>query len=763
MNIFSRKKKKQAAKPPQNDPGEVPRPPRTTTITPREDNRWRGLTPPPDRRTPGTEVITPELPPPGPLFRPERGPRAIGRHIPPSPKDYNPYPYERIPVAARRSSVQSVRGLVNSPTTPWSREADHGSTLSVPGDHLVKTPDSNIPTEGSLISDPAGTMTIPDNVPTPASFPGKKRNLISAPYSTWTDPGHVRGRRVPRQRPPHTSWSNATVNGSAVAPVWAGHRLVNDPEDMDTNFWIRRHHGQNDDLLRRPMYIAHDLETDKDFVVTPRGTKTYITRDLPLTAGNPNEIHSKWIPAGYYEEPSYPRVKRVHGLTRYDSDHASLPDPHIIGVLPNVPVHHYRPYSLPSYVGREPRRYPPRSFVPHRDLKPEVLPPPSVTSADVGSALPARLVELTPDGPRDLPRLAPTTTDDRSVIPIQGSIRAGRNDSRLEHIRGAYDNETYRRHDYLPKWGYYVETPPSPAQSMKPRQGSVVDRDYRKRPVPLNRGLLSPRSISKSMRAEHGSTITTASEKSCRGNREYDMGPQYGDDDYGDGYRGNLPYDERRAPEHYDSPQRNKAITKKGRYDNRANRGNRPDRPNKRPDKRPNKRVNKARRVQVREPDEDGDGWGERFATFSNDTRFPFSLSGFLKVAQMELILYCLVVLSMLAAGILSAISANVAGTVGAVTFFCFLATVLFAFDTVLMGQTLREKHKQSYPDSDEDEDSDADEPRDQRDNRRGPRNGGREDDPRNNRRGPRNVGREDLDRRMPQHGRQNRGYEERY
>ena len=81
MNIFSRKKKKKDAKPPEKDINGEPRPPRTTTITPREDNRWRGLTPPPDRRTPGTEVITPELPPPGPLFRPERGPRAIGMLI----------------------------------------------------------------------------------------------------------------------------------------------------------------------------------------------------------------------------------------------------------------------------------------------------------------------------------------------------------------------------------------------------------------------------------------------------------------------------------------------------------------------------------------------------------------------------------------------------------------------------------------------------------------------------------------------------------
>ena len=437
----------------------------------------------------------------------------LGRHLPPTPKDYNPYPYERIPVAARRSSVQSVRGLVNSPTTPWSREADHGSTLTVP----VGTPDSLIPTEGSLISDPAGTVTINDHAPTPVSsrrtYPGKKRNLISAPYSTWTDPGHVRGRRVPQQRPPHTTWSNAPVKGSVVAPPWAGNRLVNDPDSMDTNFWVRRHHGQNDDLVRRPVYIGNDLDTDKDFVVTPRGTRTYITRDVPLLPVDPKEINSNWIPAGYYEEPAYPRVKRVHGLSRYDNDYMSLPDPHVIGVPPHVPVHHYRPYSLPSYVGRDPRRYPPREFVPHRDLKPRPRPS-SPTSADVGSRIPARLVELTPEGPRDLPKLLPTTTDGESLVPRDGSVRVGRNDSRLEQLRGAYDNETYRRHDYLPKWGYYVETPPSPGQSMMPRQGSVVDPAYRKRPVPLNSRLVSPMSISKSMRAEHGSTITTASEKS---------------------------------------------------------------------------------------------------------------------------------------------------------------------------------------------------------------------------------------------------------
>ena len=87
--------------------------------------------------------------------------------------------------------------------------------------------------------------------------------------------------------------------------------------------------------------------------------------------------------------------------------------------------------------------------------------------------------------------------------------------------------------------------------------------------------------------------------------------------------------------------------------------------------------------------------------------------------------------------------------------FFCFLGTILFAFDAVLMAQIVREKHKQSFPDDEvdeEDEDEDGGDSRDARDAR----------DARDNRRGQRNGGRGDHDRRNPR-GRQNRGYDERY
>ena len=115
--------------------------------------------------------------------------------------------------------------------------------------------------------------------------------------------------------------------------------------------------------------------------------------------------------------------------------------------------------------------------------------------------------------------------------------------------------------------------------------------------------------------------------------------PDYGDDDFGDGYQGNLPHDQRREPEHYDGPKGKKATTKKGRFDNRANRGNPPNQIDKRPTQRGGKRgYQRGARVRVREAEEDGGGggeWGERFARYSNDARFPFTVGGFLKVAQM--------------------------------------------------------------------------------------------------------------------------------
>ncbi|XP_067651762.1 uncharacterized protein [Haliotis asinina] len=65
--------------------------------------------------------------------------------------------------------------------------------------------------------------------------------------------------------------------------------------------------------------------------------------------------------------------------------------------------------------------------------------------------------------------------------------------------------------EFVPHWGYYTETPPSPGQSVQPRQGSVLDPNYRSRSRELDRNLLSPRSLSKSMVPTHGSTLTSPS------------------------------------------------------------------------------------------------------------------------------------------------------------------------------------------------------------------------------------------------------------
>ncbi|XP_046354668.2 uncharacterized protein LOC124134050 [Haliotis rufescens] len=314
-------------------------------------------------------------------------------------------------------------GLISSPKSPWSKAGDLGSDASLP-ETLLQTPEQD-KREPSVISEDARTMSLRgDYRVTPYRSRRERRNQ-TGPYSTQSIPAVRRLQESRRRHLDDDRWSRATGRGSDVPPAnWLDNRGPSGPESE-----VRRSRSYD------VKHIGFDPDTGLDYVETKRGTRKYL--------GEP----SRREPTVH---PRYSNARTGTVATEWDF----VDDP-----------------TIRSEYQQQQREYKPRrEFKPTRVYARRLSDPPSV------AGVPASSVD--------------------SVENFKGSDLGAKEPKQGE---------------FVPHWGYYTETPPSPGQSVLPRQGSVLDPNYRSRSRELDRNLLSPRSLSKSMVPTHGSTLTSPS------------------------------------------------------------------------------------------------------------------------------------------------------------------------------------------------------------------------------------------------------------
>ncbi|XP_067651927.1 uncharacterized protein [Haliotis asinina] len=449
-----KKEKRQQPKPrhePQpTDKDEGPRPKRvpsrgnaTVVIVP---GHPRGLTPPRDRYSPGTVVVTPDLPPPGPMFPRERTPRRIKNlWKPPTPSRHRRRRRE-LPRTPRQGLRR--RDFVDSPPpTPWSEHPDQGSMMSLPRDYqdTVISNRSIMPVKGSVISGFTRTLVNEEDVlRTPVSsrwtFP---RYNVRAPsnHTFRTFPQEPLRRYDATPRPPKTSWSKVPRRGSLIAPPWSEKRLVADPQISNTAAWVGRHSGYAAEYSSRPMWLGYDVETDSDILQTPLGPRRFIGQEPEATDTarwvERNFGDSRdWLDTPYFDGRYYQYDRRY-----LDSDQYTEYNPNRDYYPTNPILYNEKAYSTSRWVNknfssdpilleRERRR--------HRYYEP-------------GRGHPKRLIPV-----RD--------------YSMYGSDPGYREQRHFDHKQALRETERYKNLNRKHRRAY------DPPESIKPRRGSHADR-----------------------------------------------------------------------------------------------------------------------------------------------------------------------------------------------------------------------------------------------------------------------------------------------
>lgn len=348
----------------------------------------RGLTPPPDRYSPGTVVVTPDLPPPGPMFPRERTPRRIKNlWKPPTPSRHRRRRRE-LPRTPRRGLRR--RDLIDSPPpTPWSENPDQGSMMSLPRDYKdsVISDRSMMPVPGSVVSRFTRTVVHEDDVlrtPVSSRWSFPRYNVrVPSNHTFRTFPQEQLRRYDATPKPPKTSWSKVPRRGSLIAPPWSEKRLVADPQVSNTAAWVGRHSGYAAEYSSRPMWLGYDVETDSDILQTPLGPRRFIGQEPEATNTSRwverNFGDSRdWLDTPYYDGRYYQYDRRYLEADQHTEYHPHRDYYPTNPILYNEKAHSTSRWvnknfsSDPILLERERRRH--RNYEPGRDHPKRLIP-----------------------------------------------------------------------------------------------------------------------------------------------------------------------------------------------------------------------------------------------------------------------------------------------------------------------------------------------------------------------------------------------------